>query len=188
MRRLKLQVQMSVDGFVAGPNSEMDWLAFNWDDQLSQYVTELNESIDCIILGRKLAEGFIPHWAAKPEREDPAGVEKMNNTPKVVFGKTLTECVWPNTVLAKGDLVQEINTLKQQEGRDIITYGGASFVSALISHNLIDEYHLFINPTAIGNGLSIFRKLDHYQKLMLKKSIAFPCGIVVLQYEPFLVA
>lgn len=182
MRKLKLQVQMTVDGYIAGANGEMDWITFNWDYELNTYVKEITEAVDCIVLGRKLAQGFIPHWASQPAGEDAAGIDKMNNTKKVVFTKTLEKTDWNNTVLAKGDLVDEITKLKNQDGKDIITYGGATFVSALIKYGLIDEYHLFINPTVIGNGLTIFKELDSKQNLILKKSLAFPCGIVVLCY------
>ena len=95
------------------------------------------------------------HWASHPEEE---GADKFNSTKKVVFTKTLEKSEWDNTVLAKGDLVDEINKLKKQDGKDIIAYGGATFVSALIKHGLIDEFHLFINPTAIGNGMSNFQR------------------------------
>lgn len=91
---------------------------------------------------------------------------------------------WRNTVLAKGDLVEEINNLKNQAGGDMIAYGGATFVSALVKHGLIDEYHLFINPAVIGTGLSIFKELENQQKLQLKNAHSFPCGIVALFYEP----
>jgi dihydrofolate reductase len=187
MRKLKLQVQMTVDGFIGGPNGEMDWVTFNWDDKLIEYVTELTESFDCIVLGRKLAEGFIPHWAgvaANPDHPESTAGQKFTDTPKVVFSKTLDESKWDNTVLAKGDLVDEITKLKEQAGGDIIAYGGATFVSALIKHGLIDELHLFINPAALGAGLTIFSDLDRTRKLALKKSSAFACGIVVLCYEP----
>ncbi len=181
MRKLKLQVQMSVDGYIAGTNREMDWMVWNWDDELKKYVTELTEPVDCIVLGRKLAQGFIPHWASHPELE---GADKFINTAKVVFTKTLEKSEWDNTVLAKGDLVDEITKLKKQDGKDIIAYGGASFVSALIKQGLIDEFHLFINPTAIGSGMSIFKELDSKQNLTLVKSTSFDCGIVVLNYVP----
>ena len=184
MRKLKLQVQMTVDGYIAGLNGEMDWMIFNWDNELKQYVKEITEPVDCIVLGRKLAQGFIPHWASKPEGEDAWGVDKMNNTTKVIFTKTLDKSEWKNTVLAKGDLVDEITKLKKQDGKDIIAYGGATFVSALIKQGLIDEFHLFINPTAIGNGMTIFKELDSKQNLTLVKSTSFDCGIVVLNYEP----
>ncbi|NUM43543.1 MAG: dihydrofolate reductase family protein [Anaerolineales bacterium] len=185
MRKLKLQVQMTVDGYIAGPNSEMDWLVWDWDEALKQYVTDLTDPVDCIVLGRNLAEGFIPHWAtvaADPEHPEYTAGQKFTDTPKVVFTKTLDTSPWANTVLAKGDLVEAITNLKQQAGNDLIAYGGATFVSALIQHGLIDEYHLFINPTAIGNGMAIFKQLDHSQNLTLVKATAFDCGIVVLKY------
>ena len=180
MRKLKLQVQMTVDGYIGGPNGEMDWLVFNWDDELKDYVKALTEPVDCIVLGRKLAQGFIPHWASHSELE---GADKINGSKKVVFTKTLDQSVWDNTVLAQGDLVEEITKLKQADGGDLIVYGGAGFVSSLIKHGLIDEYHLFINPTAIGKGMPIFNGLDSKQPLSLIKSTAFSCGIVVLHYE-----
>ena len=172
---------MTIDGYIAGPNGEMDWMIFNWDDELKKYVTELNESVDCIVLGRKLAQGFIPHWAAHPEAE---GADKINNVTKVVFTKTLDKSVWDNTTLAKGELVAEITQLKSQPGKDIITYGGGAFVSALIQHRLIDEFHLFINPAAIGNGMTIFKALENKQNMKLVQSKSFDCGIVVLHYAP----
>ena len=181
MRKLKLQVQMTVDGYIAGPNGEMDWMVFNWDNELKKYVTEISESFDCIILGRKLAQGFIPHWASNPEQE---GADKFNSTKKIVFTKTLDKSEWDNTILAKGDLVDEITKLKNQDGKDIIVYGGSTFVSALIKKGLVDEFHLFINPTSIGNGMSIFKELAGKQNLTLVKSISFDCGIIVLNYTP----
>jgi dihydrofolate reductase len=187
MRKLKLQVQMSADGFVAGPNGEMDWLVRDWDDELKNYVSALLEPVDCIVLGRKLAQGFIPYWAAvaaNPADPQFSAGQKFTGTPKVVFTRTLEKSAWDNTVLAKGDLAVEITELKKRAGRDIIAYGGATFVSALIKHGLIDEFHLFINPTAVGNGLAIFKELDGRQNLTLVKAASFDCGIVVLFYEP----
>jgi dihydrofolate reductase len=187
MRKLKLQVQMTVDGYIAGLNGEMDFMVWNWDDELKQYVKDITEPVDCIILGRKLAEGFIPYWAtvaANPDDPEFTAGKKFTDTPKVVFTKTLDKSAWDNTVLAKGDLVDEITKLKKQDGQDIITYGGGTFVSALIKQGLIDEFHLFINPTAIGNGMTIFKELDRKQDLTLVKSTSFDCGIIVLNYEP----
>lgn len=186
-RKLKLQVQMSIDGYICGPNGELDFIVWDWDDELKQYVTMLTEPVDCIVLGRKLAEGFIPHWAnvaANPEHPEYTAGQKFTDTHKVVFTKTLAKSAWDNTVLAKGNLVDEITKLKKQDGQDIIAYGGATFVSALIKDGLIDEFHLFINPTAIGSGMAIFKEMDRKQNLVLVKSTAFDCGIVVLYYQP----
>ncbi|MEO6456497.1 MAG: dihydrofolate reductase family protein [Ginsengibacter sp.] len=186
MRKLKLQVQMSVDGYIAGTNGEMDWMVWDWDEELKNYVKEITEPVDCVVLGRKLAQGFIPHWASHPEEE---GADKINSLKKVVFTKTLDESEpivtgWDNTILAKGGLADEITKLKNEDGKDIIAYGGAAFVTALIKQELIDEYHLFINPILLGKGMPIFKELESKQNLALIKSASFNCGIVVLNYEP----
>ena len=178
-RKLKLQIQMSIDGHIAGTNGKMDWMVWNWDEKLKEYVKELTDTVDCIILGRKLAQGFIPHWSSHPELE---GAEFFNSATKVVFTGTLDKSEWENTVLAKDNLIQEIDKLKNQDGKDIIAYGGGTFVSSLIKYELIDEFHLFINPTIIGNGMTIFKDVTSNQNLILKKSIGFACGIAVLSY------
>lgn len=183
---------MTVDGYIGGPNGEMDWVTFNWDDALKNYVGSITEPVDCIVLGRKLAEGFIPYWAsvaADASNPEQTAGKKFTDTRKVVFTHTLDDthpstAGWTHTVLAKGDLLEEIRKLKNDEGSDIIAYGGATFVSHLIKHNLVDEYHLFINPAAIGNGLAIFNGLERRRDLSLVKATPFDCGIVVLQYEP----
>ncbi|MBK6989768.1 MAG: dihydrofolate reductase family protein [Bacteroidetes bacterium] len=184
MRKLKLQVQITIDGFISGPNGEMDWLTFNWSPDLNEYVTQLTDPVDTILLGRNLAEGFIPHWTnALTNAEPEPGADKMVNTPKVVFTKTLEKSVWENTVLAKGDLVKEINALKQKPGGDMIVYGGGKFVSSLIKEKLIDELHLFINPAVIGNGMTIFASVTEKQNYQLLNVKSFDCGIVVLTYK-----
>lgn len=187
MRKLKLQVQMTVDGFVAGPNGELDWMTFDFDDKLSAFVTELTDSCDTILLGRKMTDGFVNYWESvleKPESPEYSFAEKMVNYPKIVFSRTLEESNWRNTTLANNELVEEVEKLKNSDGKDIIVYGGANFVSNLIKENLIDEYNLFINPTAIGKGLTIFGNLEDKFKLRLDKSQAFDCGVVVNKYHP----
>jgi dihydrofolate reductase len=186
MRKLKLQMQVSVDGFVAGANGEMDWMVFDWDDELKNYVNEITEPVDCIILGRKLAQGFIPSWTSQIDNPETANAfaHKMVDTPKIVFSQTIENVEWENTKLAKGDSAQEIAQLKKQPGNDIIVYGGGSFVSFLIMEGLIDEYNLFINPVALGKGMTIFNSLEDKLNLTLVKNKTFDCGIVVLCYEP----
>ena len=185
MRKLKLQVQTTIDGFISGKNGEMDWMKFPWTQDVIDYVQLISEPVDTIILGRKLAEGFIPHWTnvvknpADPEYE---GGVKYTKTPKIVFSKTLDNSIWDNTKIANGELVEEVTKLKNQKGEDIIVYGGGTFVSALIKNQLIDEFHLFVNPSAIGNGMSIFKDLESMQNLNLIAATKFDCGIVVLKY------
>ncbi|MFI9510442.1 dihydrofolate reductase family protein [Nocardia sp. NPDC052566] len=182
MRKLKLQVQTSVDGYMSGPNGEMDWMHFPWSDDLTAYVTELSQ-FDTIVLGRTLAEGFIPTWAANPEHETQEAIDLMNKTPKVVISNSLTESPWDNATVAGGDLSEIINGLKAQPGGDIIVYGGGTLVQSLIAAELIDELHLFVNPTAIGVGLPVF-PAESYARLQLVGATAFDCGITALTYQP----
>ncbi len=187
MRKLKLQVQLSIDGFVAGPNGEMDWMTWGMDAALLKYINDLTDSVDCILLGRKMTDGFVNYWQSvmqNPDSPEFPFAKKMCDTPKVVFSKTLERSEWDNTTLAKGDITDEVNRLKGEPGKGIIVYGGAEFVSNLIKHNLIDEYHLFINPAIIGNGMSIYKNIEKRMNLKLVKASSFDCGIVVLHYEP----
>lgn len=177
-------MQLTMDGFIAGLNHEMDWVTFNWSTDLNEYVTQLTNPVTTILLGRNLAEGFIPHWTKALNQPEPEpGSEKMVHTSKVVFSKTLSKSVWENTVLAIGNLTDEINAIKNQDGGDIIVYGGGKFVSSLIRERLIDELHLFINPVVIGRGISIFHEVTEKQNYQLKGSMKFDCGIVGLTYK-----
>jgi len=186
LRKLKLQVQMSIDGCIAGPNGEMDWMVGLQDDKLNKYVNELTESFDTILLGRKMTDVFISYWSDvinKPDEPWYALAKKMIEIPKVVFTKTLNKSKWINTDIATGDLTDEIMKLKSRDGKDMVVYGGASFDSSLIKLGLIDEFLLFINPVAIGNGMTIFKDLNEIQKFNMVKSIPFDSGVVLLHYE-----
>ena len=189
MRKIKLQMQVTVDGFVCGPNGEMDWTTWNWDNALKDYVKELMAPADSFIVGRVLYEGMSMYWPAaetNPDTsdDDRAAAKVFNSMPKHVFSKTLTSADWNNTIIESSDLVETINSLKNEEGGDIMLYGGVSMVSSFIQNNLIDEYHLFVNPAAIGKGRSIFGDLTGKFGLQLVKSQTFDCGIVVLHYAP----
>lgn len=186
LRKLKLQVQMSIDGCIAGPNNEMDWMVWYGDEKLRECENRIHETVDTILLGRKMTGEFISYWsdvAGKPDDPEYAFAKKMIETPKVVFTKTLDKSEWINTEIATGDLKDEISRLKSQKGGDIIVYGGASFDSSLIKERLIDEFYLFVNPVAIGKGKTIFKDLSEIQKLSLIESISFDSGIVLLHYE-----
>ena len=139
----------------------MDWMVLeDLDDEAKNSVNELIDSSDTILMGRKMTDEFVKYWTSvleNPESPEYEIAKKMVVIPKVAFTKTLDESPWANTVLAKGDIVEEVNRLKNQTGKDILVYGGADFVSSLIKENLFDEYNFFINPTGIGRGMMIFR-------------------------------
>lgn len=187
MRKLKLQMQLSVDGFVARENGALDWMTWDRDDDLLKYITDLTDSVDTILMGRKMTNDFIVYWLTvlkNPGSDEFPFAQKMIDIPKVVFTRTVDQHDWINTTLAKGDLVEEVNELKKKNGKGIVVYGGAGFVSSLIKENLIDEYHLFVNPTAIGKGMQIFNQVNNKFPLRLVNSTKFKPGIVINQYEP----
>lgn len=185
MRKLRLQMQQTVDGYVATPKGELDWMQRNWDDEFKKDENDLIDSVDTILMGRKMTEEFISYWENvvnnQPDSPDFSFAQKMVNTPKIVFSRTITTIVGKNTRVENGDLVTVVNNLKNKSGKDIIVYGGANFVSSLIKNNLIDELNLFVNQTAIGKGMQIFTDTT---KLKLTNSKSYKCGIVVLQYNP----
>lgn len=185
-RKLRLQVQMSVDGCIAGPNGEMDWMVGLLDDELIKYANKITEPIDTILLGREMTDVFISTWLDVMNKpDDPWYVfsKKMIETPKVVFTKTLNKSKWINTDIITGNLIEEVSKIKSQNSGDIIVYGGASFDSSLIKEKLIDEFYLFTNPVAIGNGMTTFKDLNEIQKYTLIESKAFESGKVLLRYE-----
>ena len=187
MRKLKLQMQISIDGFVStGPDDEQKWVTWAWEEIRTQ-VLDLLDSSDTILIGRKLAIDYIPYWQDVYTRTDDPMYEasrRIVGAKKVVFSKTLDKSMWDNTELANGNMAEEIKKLKNKNGKDIIVYGGNSFVSELIREELIDEYYFFVNPVALGQGGAIFNQLKNIQQLELKKSIVYPCGIVLLDYIP----
>ncbi|HTD39806.1 MAG TPA: dihydrofolate reductase family protein [Mucilaginibacter sp.] len=192
MRKLKLQMQITVDGFVAGPNGEQDWV-FNSgkpDPEAMQKIigfgVELASSCDTLLLGRKLAaSGFCDYWekVAENQPDNPWHplAQLIADHRKIAFSSTERTVPGRNVEVENGFLVPVVQALKEQPGKDILVYGGANFVSYLVSRNLIDEYYLVVNPIAIGSGLSIFRER---RALELVSSMAFKHGKVVNKYVP----
>jgi dihydrofolate reductase len=181
MRKLKLQMQITVDGFVAGPQGQLDWMTWEMDEKLIAFVNQLTDTSDTILMGRKMAPGFVSYWeGVKPESPEFEFAQKMVGLPKIVFSRTVSHLEGRNVTVENGPLAEAVNRLKSQPGKDIIVYGGATFVGSLIENDLIDELHLAVNPVAIGDGLRIFHGRT---PLKLKASTAYANGEVVNTYE-----
>lgn len=192
MRKIKLVMQTSIDGFTTDRNGKIDWMAWSWGDDwgwdqaLRHYKTDLTTSSDCILLSRVMAEeGFHAHWevvASDPANPQYAFAKPVIDMRKIVFTKTLERSIWPNTELARGDLAVEVNKLTAEPGKDILVYGGPTLASSLIGAGLIDEFHLFVNPAAVGGGRAMFKDIDSTLHLELMDAKAFSCGLAVLKY------
>ena len=184
MRKVKLLMQMTINGYVAGLNGENDWMTWNPDAELMEFMNSQYDSSETLILGRKTADFFIPYWeSAFDKNPDTPFAKKIVDMPKVVFSKTLDQSTWNDTMLAKGSLAEEIDSLKKQSGKDIIVIGSPGLVSSLIKENLIDEFILIINPTAISNGMTIFNLLDGVRKFTPMQAKLYPGGKIVLIYK-----
>ena len=186
MGRLKLQMQVSADGLVAA-STQTGPGYFHWNDEVREYSIANVTNVDGILLGRKTASGFIPHWksvAGDSNNADCDFGKRVTDIPKIVFSRTLPRSEWPNTTALNGEIVASVNQLKRQTNRDLMVYGGSNFVTSLIEHDLIDEYHLLLNPVLLGDGLTIFGGLNDAERLTLVTSRVFSCGTVLLCYTP----
>ena len=186
MRKLILQMNTTVDGFVGGKKGEMDWLEKNQDDKfIKLYQKDIINSVDTLIMGRKMTKVFISYWEniANNEPDNPGFefAQKLVDIPKIVFSKKIKTVDGKNIRVENGNLITTIKKLKKKKGKDILVYGGANFVSSLIKNNLIDEFNFFIHRSAIGNGLKIFTDTT---KLKLINSKSYECGVVANQYKP----
>jgi dihydrofolate reductase len=180
MRRVVLQIGVSLDGFVAGPGGEGDWGLPPEHEEVTAWKLESVRQAGAHIMGRVTYEQMAAHW---PSATD-AYAAPMNNIPKVVFSRTLEKAEWADTRIARGDVTQEIARLKREPGNDVIAHGGATFVQALSRLNLIDEYRLVIQPVALGNGLPLFCDLAAPLRLDLTEARTFPNGTVIHVYRP----
>ena len=176
---------MTINGYVGTPDGKNDWMTWNPDDEFIAFLVSLIDSSDTLLLGRKTAEALIPFWENTADKNpDHPFAKKIADIPKVVFSKTLDKSTWHNTTLAKGNLAEEIASLKTLNGKDILVFGGAGFVSSLINEGLIDEYHLIINPTAMASGMTIFNSLNEIKKFSPVQAKLYPGGKTVLSYKP----
>lgn len=193
MKKLILQMQMSVDGFVGAVEDHRwqlwDWgEESDWDDELKTDFNAVFDTVDTILLSRKMAEeGYVGHWANAarkyPEDRFYAFAQRIVEAQKVVLSDRLKASRWERTSLASGDLPREVDALKAGEGGDIAVFGGAGFASALIAAGLVDEFQLFINPAVLGAGRRIFDQ-GGFARLKLLGSKAYACGMVVSRYAP----
>ena len=212
MRRLVLKMSMSLDGFVGGPNGEIDWIFQSSDDASTAWTIETLSNAGLHIMGSRTFRDMAAYW---PTSTEPFAAP-MNELPKVVFSHrgvphpdaaqtttalrdanrareaggppltspaTSTEASWTGARVATGALSEEIAQLKRERGKDILAHGGARFARSLIELGLVDEYRLLIHPVALGRGLPLFTALPRPMPLKLVSATAFPAGAVAHVYR-----
>lgn len=186
MRKLVLFMHTSLDGFVAGPNGEIDWI--HVDEEIFDYVGERTNLSDTALYGRvtyQMMEAYWPTAADKPEatRHDLEHSKWYNRVPKVVLSKTLQSTTESNIKIIRGNLSAEITEIKHLVGKEIVIFGSPGAAHSLMEENLIDDYWLFVNPILLGQGIPIFRNIQQPSKLKLVSNHGFSSGVVCLHYE-----
>jgi len=185
MRKVILLEHISLDGFVAGPNGEMDWIRF--DDDLVDYTTPFTDNADTAIYGRVTYEMMASYW---PTAGDNPGASKhdihhsrwYNNATKLVVSRTMIGAGKDKTLVIGDDLAGVIEDIKSQPGKDLLMIGSPSAAKAFIGLGLIDEYVLNVNPVILGSGISLFGDNGPID-LKLTGTTTFPSGVIGLRYE-----
>ena len=174
MRKLILGLAISLDGYIEGPNGEYDWCFTDQDYGLNDFFS----TIDSMFIGRKSYEVLQEH-AKNSEEELVPGLPPMT---EYVFSNTLSE-VKEGAVLIAGDSIQEARRIKEQAGKDIWLFGGASLTDALMKEGLVDELWLSVHPILLGSGRPLFRGQDKRTQLRLLESKSYETGLVSLKYR-----
>ena len=187
MRKVILAMQISLDGFVGGPNGEMNWVTMSeeMDDTL---LPELMERADTCLIGRILYQGFASYWPTAPATNPKLSKSEVKfsawigQAQKVVFSTTLENAGWHNSRLVRGDAAGEVMRLKQQPGKDMVIFGGARIAQEFVRLGLVDEYGLVLNPVILGQGLPLFKDVLAQRRLKLVACDHFKAGAVALRY------
>lgn len=179
-------MHVSLDGFVAGPNGEMNWIKV--DEEIFDFVGTMTAQADTALYGRvtyEMMQGYWPEAGNKPnaskhDKEHSAWYNKVN---KVVLSTTLEQKGLINTTVIAKDLTNSINKVKQQEGQQILIFGSPGASQSLLNEGLIDEFWLFVNPIILGEGRPLFQGVTVSTDLKLSGSKTFGCGVIALHYE-----
>ena|ERR1700712_2157899 len=186
MRKLIISEHVSLDGFMAGINGEMDWIQF--DDVLFDLVGTYTDKADTALYGRvtyEMMDGYWPTAADQPgaSKHDTEHAQWYNSVQKVVLSSTMKEIEKPGIMIINGDIAAQITALKNKAGGDILMFGSPRAAHSLMKDNLIDEYWLFVNPVILGRGIPLFADVENTIKLKLISNQAFACGVTALQYS-----
>lgn len=182
MRKLIFQVMVSLDGYVEGPNGELDW--HNVDEEFNDYAITLLHSVDTLLFGRKTYEMMAAYWPSPHAVEDdPIVAEHMNTLKKIVCSNTIERVEWYNSELLNGNVAEHIFQLKQRPGKDIAVLGSCGLMQTLMPHKLVDEYRIITNPTVLGSGKPLFEGYNERLSLQHDKALIFNSGNVLNYYK-----
>lgn len=185
MRNLISFMHISLDGFVAGPNGEMNWIKV--DEEIFDHIGQRIEQTDTALYGRvtyDMMEGYWPTAADAPDasKHDIEHSKWYKRANKVVLSKSMEGQVRTNTTIISSDLGGRISDIKEAGSGDLLVFGSPRATHALIKEGLIDGYWLFVNPIILGKGISLFSAVSSETKLKLISTQRFTAGVTELNY------
>lgn len=185
MRKIISFMHMSLDGFVAGPNGELNWAKV--DEEIFDFVGRRINQGDTALYGRvtyELMESYWPTAANQPAatRHDIEHAKWYKAVHKIVLSKTMSDAGLTNTEIISDNVADRINDIKKQDGKDILLFGSPTATHSLMQQNLIDGYWLFVNPIILGQGIPLFKDIKDTIKLKLLTARQFSCGVTELNY------
>jgi dihydrofolate reductase len=194
MGKVIVQEWMTLDGVVQAPGAADEdttggfkyggWHLRYFDDLSQKWLVEDLAAAGGFLLGRRTYEGFAAHWPNASEEEQVVA-QPLNTRPKYVASRTLTEpLAWQNSTVLQGDVVKAVAALKQEDGGDLLVIGSTELVQTLIEHDLVDEFHLMIDPLIVGGGKRIFRDDGALRPLRLVDSKVTTTGAILATYAP----
>lgn len=183
MKKLIVSNWVSLDGYISGPNGELDWIL--GDGQLAQYETSLMQEVDTTLFGRRTYEQLSQYWSAVPTSPRAMDWEKpyaklINAAHHIVVSDTLKTAEWGKSTIWRNLDRKTVETLKAEPGGAILIFGSASIVQQLSALGLIDEYHLLVHPVLLGGGCRLFDAAMDRRTLKRISAVAFDSGIVKL--------
>lgn len=175
----------TLDGFVARPNGEMDWIKF--DDAMFDHVGTLTDAADAALYGRKTWEMMESYWPTAGDKPNATKHDKehsrwYNSVTKIVISRTLKGKHPDTTIVVSENVADKVRNLKQQAGRNILVFGSPTAGHTLMQHELIDEYWLFVNPVILGKGIPLFAGIKEKTDLEPGPVKEFTCGVKCLSY------
>jgi dihydrofolate reductase len=178
---------MSLDGVVEAPGGGEGFKHGGWSLEINRgeegdkFKLDETLSSEALLLGRVTYEGFAASW---PSRTDDAGfADKFNSMPKYVVSSTLEDPEWNNSTVLKGDVVEEVSRLKQEQDGDIVVHGSPQLVQILLDHDLVDELRLMVFPVVLGSGKRLFGETSDKKPLRLTDSKVVGDGVAILTYQ-----
>ncbi|MGA9396692.1 MAG: dihydrofolate reductase family protein [Anaerolineaceae bacterium] len=183
MSKVIFFMSTSLDGYIEGPNREIDW--HHVDDEFNEVAIRQLTEADTLLFGRVTYELMAGFWPTKEAIEtDPIVAGLMNSKSKIVFSKSLIKADWQNTRLVKTDFITELNRLKKKPGEGLFMLGGSDLAVSCLQAGLLDEIRIMLNPIVLGAGKPLFKGIQNRLNLKLLKTRVFKNGNVLLSYRP----